>query len=152
MPSSAIHPTPLRTALRHLFPWLLLASLIAAVCALVRFELIEPAAWREACATPSWQGWCGVRRMTIELFQQQRIGWFAVTTGVLGMLLRRRWLGALALLSGVASVLLYAVEPGAFGVLLGVLLLLGNDTTSDDTPGQTAAVPTMQASDRNTSA
>lgn len=131
--------------------WLIAAVLIGAASALLRYQLIEPLSWAETCEPQRWQGWCVVRSATIELFQQQRIGWFATACALTGLVTGVRLFAGLALLSGAASMVLYAVEPGAFGALLGLLSLV-RAPGDERSRGQTAATAMAPASKEKPSA
>lgn len=147
-PSDPSKPSPL---LRVLAPWLIAAVLVGAGCALLRFELIEPLAWATACDSQRWHGWCLLRSTTIELFTNQRIGWFAAASAVLGLITGIRLFAGLALLSGAAALMLYAVEPGAFGALLGLLTLV-RPAGGSASRGQTATSPMQPANTEKPSA
>lgn len=141
-------PRPLLPAVSA---WLIAAVVIGAASALLRFELIEPLRWAEACEPQRWRGWCMLRSATIELFQQQRIGWFAAACALTSLVTGLRPLAGLALLSGAAALMLYAVEPGAFGALLG-LLLLARTSGGAASRDQTAATPMQAAKNEKPSA
>lgn len=143
---------PLLSALRSLTPWLLGALLIAALSALIRYQLIESTGWTGRCAEQPWQGWCTLRSATIELFLQQRIGWVAALLGVLSAVTRRRDLAGIALFVASAAVALYAVEPGAFGGLLGLVILASTTARTRSRAGKMAASPITAANDSNPSA
>jgi hypothetical protein len=133
---------PLRDALYQLKPWLLAVMMVAAVSALLRFQLIEPGDWIENCSAQPRDGWCLLRSLTIELFVHQRIGWFATASGVLSLLLRNRTAAGIAMLTGTVGCVLYAVEPGAFGTLLGLLGLASfGQTTSKPITATNRAKP-----------
>lgn len=110
-------------ALARLSPWLVVAALATAGAAALRFLLIEPGDWGARCAADAWADWCAVRSLTIEVFQQQRIGWLAAGAGLAGMALKSRPAAALAVVAGAVALTLYSVEPGAVGFLLGVVTL-----------------------------
>ena len=133
--------SPLNSALRGVFPWLVAAAAMGGVAMWVRLELVEPLEWALACAPEPHQALCRLRSVTIALFQQQLIGWLATLTALSALVLRRRWLAGAALLIGTVAAVLYAVEPGLFGALLGLLGLL-----RPARPGQTAEAPMTAAS------
>ena len=118
-------PPSLRDTLQQMFSWLSAALAAGISCAVIRYQLVEPVVWINTCAQNPWDGWCAMRSIAIELFVQQRIGWFAVALGLFGAVIRHRVLAGLGLITGTAAVLLYAAELGALGVLLGLLGLVG---------------------------
>jgi hypothetical protein len=112
--------------IKFLFTWLVPAALVGALFAWGRFVLVEPAAMIAACEGNTTRGICFWRQMVIEVFVHQRIGWFALATGLAATVLRWSWLASLAALAGVTAILLYSAELGAGGVLLGLLVLARN--------------------------
>lgn len=136
--------SPLLEALRQLLPWLLAAAAVATVAALLRWQLIEPVAWGVRCVADPWSDWCAVRSLTLELMQQQRIGWLAAACGLVAVVSASRPAGVLALLSGAFAMTLYAVEPGTVGLLLGVATLSaaagrGDHNNASEAPATTSA-------------
>lgn len=104
--------------------WLGAAVVVAAACAWMRFELIEPLARAAACTAAPDTALCQLRAAVIALFQGERMGWAALGVALLAALLGWRWLAGMALLGGAAALMLYSVEPGAVAALLATLLLL----------------------------
>lgn len=104
---------------------------IASICALslalafaARYALVEAPDVARACDAAPWDGLCILRSTLVQGFLGQRIGWFALASGVAATLLRRPWIASLALASGCAGLALYSAGPAAPAVLLGAIALV----------------------------
>jgi len=104
---------------------------IASICALslalslgARFALVEAPEVAGTCEAAPWDGLCILRSTLVQAFVGQRIGWFALASGVAATLSRRPWIASLALASGCAGLALYAAGPAAPAVLLGAMVLV----------------------------
>lgn len=96
----------------------------------IRHRLIEPAQMAALCdlANPMWQ--CAVRRGTIWLLTDQRLGWLALLLGVGGQANRFKpleflgWLAWPAWFGASAGLVLYNAELAAPALLLAGLSIL----------------------------
>ncbi|HRO59594.1 MAG TPA: hypothetical protein PK177_10600 [Burkholderiaceae bacterium] len=99
-------------------------ALVAGALALaLRHFVIEPATIAHVCDPQPWQGWCAMRSTLLQLFVQQRLGWFALAAGVLAFASARPLPVRFALAVGVAGLILYSYEPSAVGTVLAALAL-----------------------------
>lgn len=110
----------LRTLVRDVAPALVAGALALAL----RHLVIEPAAIAHLCDPQPWQGWCAMRSGLLQLFVQQRLGWFALAAGVLAFASARPLPARFALAVGIAGLILYSYDPSAVGTVLAALALL----------------------------
>lgn len=106
---------------------LLLAVLAVAALALgARFGLLENAAMAHDCSVvdAAAPAWCALKAVLVELFTDQRIGWFSLACAALAFVSSHPGLAWVACLAGVAGLVLYSQDPAAVGVLSAVLVLL----------------------------
>ena len=109
----------LRQFIRNVAP----ALAAGALALVVRHFVIEPAAIAHLCDPQPWQGWCALRSTLLQLFLQQRLGWFALAAGVFAFASGRPLAARLALAIGIAGLILYSYEPSAVGTVLAALAL-----------------------------
>jgi hypothetical protein len=102
--------------------WTCAASLSLALAA--RFGLVEAAEFAAGCEAAPWDGACILRSALVQSFLDQRVGWFALASGVVATLLRRRWIATLSLVCGCAGLVLYSAGPAAPAVLLSAMVLV----------------------------
>jgi len=103
-----------------------LASL--ALAAMLRFQLVEPAAMTATCDALRWQGWCALRTLTIEAFIHDRLAMAALAVAILALLRHSRRLGLLALAAASGGLMLYSATLAAPAVLLAALALVRQPT------------------------
>ena len=125
----------------------LTCAVALALAAAARHWLIEPAGVSARCDTGAAALWCVVRAWTIQLFVQQRIGWFALCLALLAHAVRLpppggldcmvclAWLPWAALFSACAGLVLYTTGLCAPAALLALLALVRK-------PGANAAAST----------
>ena len=100
-------------------------ALVAGAFALaLRHLVVEPAAIAHLCDPQPWQGWCRLRSALLQLFVQQRIGWFALAVAVLAFATAKALPARIALAAGLVGLILYSYEPSAVAVLLAALALV----------------------------
>jgi hypothetical protein len=104
-------------------PWPSLA-LVAALAAVVRYLLVEPAQIAHLCDSGAGPWWCGVRAVAIATFSHHALGYVALCLGVLATLIRVRAVAHAAALTGMAGLILYEFEYSAVALLLGLLVLV----------------------------
>lgn len=122
MASFALLPKGLNTMSRASL-FLLAAAVVLTLAAALAFRLgvIEPRAAGFACLESAAPWWCAPREAVIRIAQTGVLGWLSLGAGVLALLLRRPWPGAIALLSGAAGLALYDAGTSAVGVVLGLI-------------------------------
>lgn len=105
---------------------LLVVVLTAALAAGARYGLLENGMLPRDCSAPDAAALpCALKTVLMQLFIDQRIGWFSFACAALAFVLSHRGLAWLGCVCGVAGLVLYSQDPAAVGALLAVLVLLG---------------------------
>ena len=95
-----------------------------ALAAAARHWLVEPATLAERCGAGGADAWCLVRAWTIEVFVQQRIGWFALGLSIIATAGAWRAVAAIALFAACAGLVLYNTQLCAPAALLALLVFV----------------------------
>lgn len=107
-------------------PALLAVTAVAALALVARFGVLENPALAHGCsvADAAAPAWCVLKAVLVELFTDQRIGWFSLACALPAFVSSHRGLAWAACLAGVAGLVLYSQDPAAVGVLSAALVLL----------------------------
>lgn len=102
----------------------LLCAIALGLSAAARHGLIEPAELAARCDAGLADAWCSVRWWTIQIFVQQRIGWFALILALAAGVGAWRGMAAVALFAACMGLVLYSTELCAPAALLALLVLV----------------------------
>lgn len=103
-------------------PWLLIAA-AGLLAALLRYQLVQPAAIAHVCDAGGGPWWCTARSLVIATFSTYGLGYAALVAAALALWRRSARAALAAAAFGIAGLVLYCYEGGAVGFLVGLLVL-----------------------------
>ncbi|MFZ5557172.1 MAG: hypothetical protein ACOZDY_10705 [Pseudomonadota bacterium] len=119
-------------------PWMIIAA-TGLLAALLRYQLVQPAAIAHVCDAGAGPWWCAVRSLVIATFSTYGLGWAALIAAALALWRRSAGAALAAAAFGVAGLVLYCYEAGAAGFLVGLLVLARAAAGHEDRCGQQQA-------------
>jgi hypothetical protein len=103
-------------------PWLTIAA-AGVLAALLRYQLVQPAAIAHVCDAGGGPWWCTARSLVIATFSTYGIGYAALIASAVALGRRSAGAALAAAAFGIAGLVLYCYEAGAVGFLVGLLVL-----------------------------
>lgn len=102
---------------------LLVIAAAGLLAALLRYQLVQPAAIAHACDAGGGPWWCALRSLVIATFSTYGLGYVAIVAALLALWRRSARFALAAAAFGIAGLVLYCYEAGAVGFLVGLLVL-----------------------------
>jgi hypothetical protein len=118
---------------------LLLIAAAGLLAALLRYQLVQPAAIAHVCDAGGGPWWCTVRSLVIATFSTYGLGYAALVTAVVAVWRGSTRAALAAAAFGVAGLVLYCYEAGAVGFLVGLLVLARAAAGQEDRGGEQQA-------------
>jgi hypothetical protein len=108
--------------MKNFGPWLAIAA-AGAIAALLRYQLVQPAAIAHLCDAGNGPWWCAVRSLVIATFATYGLGYASLIAAAVAVWRRSAPVATAAAVFGMAGLVLYCYDAGAVGLLIGVLVL-----------------------------
>lgn len=121
MPANTF-PPPSSAPGARLLSWAALGLVLAAALG-VRYGFVEPAEIAHLCDPGTGPWWCPARRVMIDAFYLQALGWASVAFALASLFSRAQWVAWSAVAFGVAGMTLWGWDLAAPGLLVGALRL-----------------------------
>lgn len=109
------------------------------LAALLRYQLVQPAAIAHVCDAGGGPWWCTARSLVIATFSTYGIGYAALIAAAVALWRRSAGTALAATAFGIAGLVLYCYEAGAVGFLVGLLVLARAAAGQEDRGGEQQA-------------